>query len=283
MEISTRSISQSLNLYAVFGYLLPGFFLTTLYIVDFDVSLIMRLYSNGQILKFKDVENVENLRLNLLMSYFSSGTMSDFKFIPFIIFIFFCYVLGHIISSFSSLIIERFFIKVIFGYPSAILLNEKNPGWKWFNHFYLFKFILKDFRKPFPKKTRKKIIKTAEETFKYKMPLEDYYWQCYSFIITERPYLAPRVHHFVNLYGFSRNIAASIFIYLFTRLFILNWCIGISMDKFVWIVFSILTLCGILLLWNYTKLFKRQAVDVYTLFLSIDSSKNGYSVENQIV
>ena len=68
MEVSTRSISQSLNLYAVFGYLLPGFFLATLYIVDFDVSLILRLYSHGKILNFKDLESIENLRLNLLMS-----------------------------------------------------------------------------------------------------------------------------------------------------------------------------------------------------------------------
>ena len=135
------------------------------------------------------------------------------------------------------------------------------------------KFILNDFRKPFPKQTRKKLIKTAKKTFKYKIPIQDYYWQCYSFILAERPYLAPRVHHFVNLYGFSRNITASIFIYLFTRLIILNWLVGIKMDKFVWIVFIILSICGILLLLNYTKLFKRQAVDVYTLFLSIESSK----------
>lgn len=273
MEISTRNISQSLNLYSVFGYLLPGFFLTSLYIIDFDASLVFRSFSNGEITQLKDIQNIENLRTSLLLSYFSNGTMSDFKFIPFIIFVFFCYVLGHIVSSFSSFIIERLFIKEIFGYPSAVLLKEKNSGWKFFKEIWLFKFILMDFRKPFPKKTRKKIIKTVRETFGYEIPLRDFYWQCYSFIITERPYLAPRVHHFVNLYGFARNIAASIFIYLAIRFFILNCLLDINMDKYVWIVFIILLACAFFMLWNYTKLFKRQAIDVYTLFVSIKCSK----------
>lgn len=273
MEISTRNISQSLNLYSIFGYLLPGFFLTSLYIIDFDASLIFRSLSNKTITQLKDIQNLEDLRINLLLGYFSNGTMSDFKFIPFIIFIFFCYVLGHIVSSISSFFIERLFIKEIFGYPSAVLLKEKKSGCEYFKKIRIFKFILFDFRKPFPKKTRKKIIKTVRNTFGYEIPLSDFYWQCYSFIITERPYLAPRVHHFVNLYGFARNIAASIFIYLTIRLLILNCMLGKHMDKYAWIVFSIFLLCAFFMLWNYTKLFKRQAVDVYTLFVSIKSSK----------
>lgn len=264
MELSTKSISQSLNLYSIFGYLLPGFFLTSLVIIDYDFSKIMRFYHNKKSLTLDELSSL-NLKVDYILNFFSTGTMSDFKFIPFLIFIFFCYLLGHIISAFSSLFLERFFVQNIMGYPSDILLKENEPKCKIFFGRY---------RKPFNSEMTKNIKKEIGETFNFQVNTDDYYWLCYSYIITVRPYLASRVHHFVNLYGFSRNITAAIFIYLIVRLILLNWILGSKMDAMSWLTWLILLVCGLFMFWNYLKLFKRQALDIYFLFLSIKKDSN---------
>ncbi|MFN3271923.1 MAG: hypothetical protein ACK40Y_05125 [Cloacibacterium caeni] len=125
MEISTKSINQSLNLYSIFGYLLPGFFLVTLLIIDYDFSKVMREYSSRKHITLEIIQSID-LKINYILSYFSKGTMQDFKIIPFIIFIFFCYLLGHIISAISSLLLERLIVKKILGYPSQNLISFKD-------------------------------------------------------------------------------------------------------------------------------------------------------------
>jgi hypothetical protein len=273
MEDSTKSLNLSLNLYSIFGYLLPGLFFTLLYIIDFDLSLIFREYSKGNIISLESLSDMPNVRTNLLLSYFSNGTFSDFKFIPFLIYLFLCYLLGHIISACSSLILERLLIKEFFGYPTALLVNAPNTGCI-MRKCWMFKWLLKDFQKPFPKETINQIKTITNNVFNYNLPSRDYYWQCYSFVITSRPYLAPRVHHFVNLYGFSRNVAFSLFFYVTLRITILYCFLNVGIDKHSFLVLLILFFSGLFMFWNYTKLFKRQAVDVFTLFLSIIADNN---------
>jgi hypothetical protein len=91
MEQYKNHIGQPLNLYSIFGYLLPGFFLISLFVVDFDGStFITKYWENGKVV---DSNFLADLNLNYILDFFSSGTLSDFKFIPFIIFLLFCYLL----------------------------------------------------------------------------------------------------------------------------------------------------------------------------------------------
>lgn len=272
MELSTKSISQSLNLYSIFGYLLPGFFLTSLLIIDYDFTAIIRYYDIHKTITLPELKTL-NLKVNYILNFFSTGTMSDFKFIPFLIYIFFCYLLGHIVSAISSLFLERFFIKGGMGYPSTILLSGIEPKYK---------FFFGNYRRPFKYEMITNVKNSVNKKFGFNVNVEDYYWLCYSYIITARPYLAARVHHFVNLYGFSRNIAAAIFIYLFTRLVFFNWILGSTMDYMAWRTWLLFLLCGSFMFWNYLKLFKRQALDIYFLFLSIlNDSNSQITVESQ--
>lgn len=204
METSTRSINQSLNLYSVFGYLLPGFFFPTLLIIDYDLAKIFRHYGQEKGLNLIDFK-VLDLKMYYVLNFFSTGTMSDFKIIPFIIFLFFCYLLGHIISAFSSFVIERLLVKFTMGFPSSILVGGIQPR---------FKLLFGNYRRPFRSEMTYQLKSLVNETFGHEVHKDDYYWLCYSFIISSRPFLAPRVHHFVNLYGFSRNITACILLYI---------------------------------------------------------------------
>ena len=265
MEISTKSINQSLNLYSIFGYLLPGFFLVTLLIIDYDFSKVMREYSSRKHITLEIIQSID-LKINYILSYFSKGTMQDFKIIPFIIFIFFCYLLGHIISAISSLLLERLIVKKILGYPSQNLISFKDK--------IKYPLFFGSFRRSFKSQFIGHLKQMINDNFGYTANKEDYYWLCYSEIITKRPYLTARIHHFVNLYGFSRNITAALIIYLFIRFFILNLLLGSTMDFFSWITWTSLFICAFFMFWNYLKLFKRQAVDIYFLFLSTINTEN---------
>lgn len=236
------NLTSSQNLYTIFGYLFPGFLLVTLFVIDVDLN------------SFLNNKN-EELKIESILNFFSQGTMSDFKIIPFFIFMFFCYLMGHIISAISSIIIERIIVKNMLGYPSENLLKECNKK------EYL------DFKKPFSKSFIKKLKQKIESKFNVKDENE-YYWLCYTSILNEKPHLTNRIQHFVNLYGFSRNITAAFFIYVFLRISILTWCINIDFDKYTLLINFIFVFCGILMFWNYLKLFKRQAVDIYITFLT---------------
>lgn len=243
------NITSSQNLYTIFGYLFPGFLLVTLFVIDVDLNSFLNNKS-------------DELKIQSILNFFSQGTMSDFKIIPFFIFMFFCYLLGHIISAISSIIIERFVVKRYLGYPSKNLLIECN------------KDVFLDFKKPFSPSFIKEIKNKIEGKFKVK-DQNEYYWLCYTSILNEKPHLTNRIQHFVNLYGFSRNITAAFFIYVFLRITILTWWINIDFDKYTLLINLIFVLCGILMFWNYLKLFKRQAVDIYTTFLtSIEIKSN---------
>jgi hypothetical protein len=95
MENISSQIRQPLNMYSIFGYLLPGFFLTTLVVIDYDISAILRLHDKPSPIKLESIKGLD-LKANYIMDFFSSGTLSDFKFIPFILFLLFCYLIGHI-------------------------------------------------------------------------------------------------------------------------------------------------------------------------------------------
>jgi hypothetical protein len=269
MEISTRSINQSLNLYSIFGYLLPGFFFTSLFIIDYDCAKLFRLYGQKKQLTLSSLKIVD-FKLNYILDFFSTGTMSDFKFIPFIFFLFFCYLIGHIISAFSSFVIERLIVKVMMGFPSTILIEGKNPKCK---------FIYGNYRRPLKSQMIRELKSLVNKTFCYDVNKDDYYWLCYSYIITTKPFLAPRVHHFVNLYGFSRNIAAAILSYILLRLFLLHIILGSKLDKYSVMTLMLLLISALFMFWNYLKLFKRQAIDIYYLFISI---KNTEKLQEQI-
>jgi hypothetical protein len=271
MEAYTSHIREPLNLYSVFGYLLPGFFLTSLFVVDYDLSSILRLNSSKEFINLADVRALD-LKVNYILSFFSTGTLSDFKFIPFIVFLLFCYLLGHLISAFASFFIERVIVKLWMGFPSNVLVSgERIVKWP---------ILFGNYRQPFNDNMLAQINNAVKATFNSHVKKEDYYWLLYSYIITSRPYLAPRVHHFVNLYGFSRNVCATFILYIIFRICFLYLVAGSEIN---WAVFSVLSLFLVaagFMFWNYLKLFKRQALDIYFLFLSVHNDKENILFRN---
>lgn len=216
-------------------------------------------------------ESVE-LKANYILRLFSVFQLDeggeqviDFKFIPFVLFLLFCYLIGHLISAFSSFALERLIVRSWLKFPSESLMAIElcEPR------------ILKRHRKPFGKKMRKKIRKAVDDTFHRRVEPSDYYWLLYSYVINVKPYLAPRVHHFVNLYGFSRNVSATFLIYVLFRFFFMFLVVRSPISFSTGLILVFYLIASGFMFWNYLKLFKRQAIDVFFLFLSVYYEKRG--------
>jgi hypothetical protein len=106
VEESIKEIKQPLSMYDVFGYLMPGFFFFTLFVVDFDGSKILRYFHEN-----KQLNGLENVGYNFKLEYFLKFIYYDskngFGIVPFLIFMIFCYLTGHIMASFSSFIAKH--------------------------------------------------------------------------------------------------------------------------------------------------------------------------------
>jgi hypothetical protein len=268
MNELTQNAKQSLTAYTIFGYLLPGFFLVALILFDFDVTKLLTYYVENKSLTIEVFENKDYLT-GYLLHFFSTGSFTDFKIIPFLVFLLFCYLLGHIISSFSSLFIERIILKHIFKYPSEILFSDpetKTYLWPWGKKRFR---IFAGYHDTYSSEVITKLQTAVKSTFGIEnVKNRDLYWLCYSYIITSRPYLAGRVHHFVNLFGFSRNITAVFILYPVLRL-ALFITVGAKYTLIAGLMQVLYLLIAFMMFKNYTKLFKRQAKDIFNIFISI--------------
>lgn len=285
MDKSLPNFRSSYTLYDIFGYLLPGFFAIFLMILDFDIARVYRGLNQS-----KQFDAVFNQKPDVFKTQefvnLLSGNTNDYHSLAVIfILIVFCYLIGHLVSGFSSLLLERLVVKWFTKYPSKFLLD---PDWKlnelksvknscitrfciWNRiHNVWFKFIRR-FANPMTKDVVNKLKEKYKDTFGHQLNSQDSYWLAYSYLIAKAPYLSDRVHHFVHLYGFSRNIAGVFWGYVIVKILVIFFFNQFLIDSASWFVLTIYFIGGSLMFIAYLKLFTRQAKDVYMLFLSVTS------------
>ncbi len=256
-----KNFTKPLTAYTIFGYVLPGFFFISLLVFDFSFSNVKDDLKPDILANHQIALDISTHLLNL----FKPHTQYQFAFISLVLFIFFCYFLGHIISAVSSFFIERVLVYNMLGYPAENLLLtiERVQLPVWFGKF----------RTPFESKMIAKIKNEVRNQFGFCVPVKDYYWLLYSYIMTVKPHLGPRIQHFVNLAGFSRNLTGVFLLYLLLRLSILSPFFGLVFNCNSLALIVLYVLVAVFLFWNYLKFYKRQALDIYFLFLSIQSEK----------
>ena len=99
------------SFYDFLGYLFPG--MVSLFLIIF-VTHLKELYGS-------DIPIEKYFSLTEFLK--AVGSVSDFKWWEFVIIVIISYVLGHIVSYLSSLIVE-YFVNRIYGYPSYYLLHS---------------------------------------------------------------------------------------------------------------------------------------------------------------
>lgn len=262
-----REFRSSFWYYDFFGYMLPGFFFICLFIIDYDSCTLMR-YNTGHpegLFNIHDEPNI-HFKLEYLFDFLTWKTVSDIKFTSVFMLILFCYVLGHILSAISSFFIERLFNQGALGFPSENLLNsevKKNCLQRLFSNY----------TRSYPTEYILKFKDKYEKRFGHKIENKDTFWLCFAEITSKSPMGFNRVIHFVNLYGFTRNIAGAFFTYIVLRL--LAWkVIDSKVDIYTVIILVSYLIFGLIMTKNYLKLFQRQCNELYYHFYSMQTDCN---------
>jgi hypothetical protein len=252
----TESVRHEPNLvsyaaYQIFGYVLPAFLLVFVFLLDHDLSA----YVNG------DHSLYISEFIQFLVQY--ENKFWGAIFILLLISLLSLYIIGHLIGSLSSLIIERFFVRQFLGYPSVNLLSTGE---------YPLRNSL-NYTKPLDKLLVEKIKETANREFNLEnsqIDIKEYFWLCNNYVHRKSKNASQRINQWVFLFGFYRNATMSIMFYIFLK-YMGNWSINKPVVPFSNFISIVLIFITISLFWNYLKLFKRNAIDVYLFFYQLSS------------
>lgn len=214
--------------YDIFGYLLPGLLL----LAGLTVS--------------------NKWMASYLGNHWNSQNYADYAIILGI-----AYIFGHVISGLSSFLLERLFLRHVLGYPTQQMFKEKDDTPKYVKIFFpgYFRPYSQPFRDAVRKKVRKKFTLGVTDD-------HDLFWLSWSYICAHHPVAYRRATHFLELYGFSRNMAMS-FLLLVPSTWLPTWTD--TMNGYLWSAgaFS----CAWILFVNYTKLLRRLNDETYRAFV----------------
>ncbi|MCR4418103.1 MAG: hypothetical protein NUV92_10230 [Ignavibacteria bacterium] len=114
-EIGKKDIRITFHTYDFLGYFLPGaVFLSIIYVFEY---LIKDYYKKDQFPPFYYITSLSKSYL------FSSDSHWAFEIILIVLFIIFCYSLGHLIASIAAFFLDRLLVGKCFKYPYVILFK----------------------------------------------------------------------------------------------------------------------------------------------------------------
>lgn len=292
----TENIKERINYFSVydfFGYLAPGLLIVVLLVLEYDISELLEYYVSNHPPSLKGVEESElflDSKLNYLVNFLTWGDNANFKFVPFVLLIFSCYLGGHLIAAISYFVIERTITQHFIGFPSRFLLLPKKKFrliLKSNNYLFNIKSIILYFQRFLvrvvfkkytrPMSSRKLILEKLKRKFGRQVGMSECYWLVYSYLSHKNGMPFKRVTHFLNLYGFNRNCSMTFLLYVSLRI-IACFTIDSHINKYSCFILILFGLSGFVLFLNYLKLFRRQATEMYYQFLNYECNNDKFSI-----
>lgn len=249
LPTSINNLTLPFTLYDFFGYLLPG--------IVFWMTIILSLDATRISYSFLNSDTPLNLLEKLIIFSQFEGILKTYPWFISATSLLVAYISGHLIASISSLIGERFFVEFILGYPAHILFNEQKTGF--------WPFLIRKYFRPYSEDFKNKFQERFKSKFDLNNPTSsDYFWLSFEYVAQNCPNAFARSMHFLNLYGFNRNISYAFLLSALFSLFILtsrNYPIPC-------LVPFILLLGSVPFYWNYLKLLRRLNDEVFRAFYS---------------
>ncbi len=292
------------GVYDFLGYLLPGLFFLLIMLFEYDMGRAISSYLDHA-RSFDFVAKEASLyKLPYLMKLLAwEQTPKDFKLMPLLLLLVVCYLFGHGISALSSVVIEKIVLSRTFMYPdnnlfrplmrrqeqhkqvrlrrmgtrkgwqarwAMVRLNKRQFMFGWRRGCRLFASrYCQDFDRPFITEFKKVVNKR----FGFAVRINDYYWLCYSDVVHHLPNAYQRVQHFVNLYGFTRNVCMTFVLYIVARLssvtvyayFNIPYDLRAA-NKLILLIYGFF---AVVLFCSYLKLYRRQTIELFYAFFSL--------------
>lgn len=246
-------------MYDFFGYLLPGFTFGILFLNSGDLvlmfdKLVVSYGGQSEKLLYKPVmpQILEMINHSL--------------FLGILITIVGAYIAGHILSSLSSLFLERLVVERIFKFPADNLFRRSNKPMSIWKRYWFPKY-----RRPYNADFQKIFLATFTKRFNIEQPqAHEIFWLSFEEISLRAPAAFARSTHFLNLYGFSRAMAMA-FLLAAICLSLISTLSDFSLPPLLVISYLILSF---LMFWNYLKLLRRLNDEVFRAFYTISTSSH---------
>jgi hypothetical protein len=170
------------------------------------------------------------------------------------------YILGHVIAALSSLFLEHILLKAWMGYPTPYMFDRNKSRWpRWVR---LLK--LRSYTRPYSKAFRSQFAVQFKNVFHIEPDDEhDVFWLSWSYNSLNHPAAFRRGTHFLNLYGFARNMAFS-FLLVALSSCASSW--SAPMSRRVWL--GVFLTAAVAMFVAYTKFLRRLNDEVYRGFIA---------------
>ncbi len=224
------SLRVSFNRYDFFGLIFPGLLLI--------ISIIFIIPQNYYIAIAESLESYKDLKF-------------VFVFLIYISIIFASYLIGMIISSIGSWVIEGYFIKKKLKYPSYNLFNNKNS-----NRF-------KNYRKSYTNTFIEQFNKIFSSYYNgIEFNDDDKFILCYTYVKEKCPITYSRLSVFLSMYGLYRNLTVCFILIL--PILLVNFML--SLNFFMIFLMTISFFFSIICFIRYLKFFRIFSDEVFRSF-----------------
>ena len=164
------------------------------------------------------------------------------------------YAIGQLVASFSSIVLERFLVGQLLGYPRNVLFGQPK-AWPWVRK------LMPAYFKMLPDETRKAAIEMGTERG-ITGPGTGLFWAAYGYARVT-PAVMGRLDNFLNLYGFCRNTAFVSFFDGAMLYWSYRWGDGAPQNLYwSWVACFV----GIGMTFRYLKFFRHYSVEVFTAY-----------------
>lgn len=176
------------------------------------------------------------------------------------------YVLGHVVAGMSSLVFEKWIVSKWLRWPTSHMFrSDRERG--------LARILIPSYQRPYSERFREAFDARFLKVFSVPPDDEhDRFWLVWSYVSLHHPLAYRRGTHFLELYGFSRNVSFSCFLVALLPV-LPQW--SALVGAIHWI--AALTVASIFLFINYTKLLRRLNDEVYRAFVAIAADEHAES------
>lgn len=229
--------------YDVFGYLLPG--LVLLAVVAKTNAWAYHLYAG-----FWHAGELQNLLVIAGLSY----------------------VVGHAIAAAGSWTLERLLLRRTLRWPTQRLLDQANEDGRLAR---LLLGLVPGYERPYSAAFRKQVRRRFRSTFGFDTDdFHDLFWVVWSHVSLNHTPGFRRATHFLELYGFNRNLSTTALLCLPLPL-LPGWTNLLP----VWAWTSCCLVLAVLFFSNYAKLLRRLNDEVFRAFVSLAAAPPTSSID----
>lgn len=170
------------------------------------------------------------------------------------------YVVGHLIAALSSLLLERLLVSAWLKYPTDHLVFPSGQVVGWRKYWSYCRAYSSDFRETLLSKFELVFGKRTGDK-------HDLFWLVWEYVSLYHPVAYKRGTHFLELYGFARNLCMTLFLVTLAP-FCPSWSAPTTPP--IWI--GAFLVASILLFLNYCKFLRRLNDEIYRAFVALLSA-----------